>query len=310
MQLRVTFREQHETGESRTGFSTSLRTKNTTPLRETVAFGVNAVRQFREEVEHGIRADRSFLLGSVESPSMERLLGSLEFDVPKVTLHKPRHIRQMLWPVRDVLSSRSDDVISFVNIEPTNDKEFFHSHDLSDRLVLITRGAGTLFVSPGDPKFFPRDLTQHDLSPGDIVFLSRGTGHQFRAGKDGAQAIVWHCPYIPHGEPEYETELKATNLAMLMPLKAVFADHQLRSLLYAVHLGYTEPVELCEALHIDRVTLDEATSRLETLNFLERVGIVGWRLHPTFRIEESEGRVDFIREEGERVAKVSAPLRK
>lgn len=300
MQLRATFREQHETGESRTGFSSSLRTRDTTPLRGTVAFGVNAVRQFRDEVEQGIRSDRSYLLGSVESPSMEQLLGSLEFSEPSVTLHKPHYIRQMLWPVRDVLSSDSNDVISFVNIESTSEKEFFHSHDHSDRLVLIAKGSGTLYVSPGDPKYFPRDLTQHDLAPGDLVFLARGTSHQFRAGQDGAQGLVWHCPYIPHGEPEYETELKATTLAMLLPLKAVFADHQLRSLLYAVHLGYTESVEICEALHIDRATLDEAAARLETLKFLEPVGSLGWRLHPTFRIEESEGRVSFIKEEGSR----------
>lgn len=205
MQLRVTFREAWEADESDYGFSTSLRTASSSPMRETVAFGVNASRQFRREIERGLRPRRLCLIGSVESPSIERLLDTFEFSEPKVTLRKARHIRQMLWPVRDILSCKSDDVISCVRIEPTTAKELFHSHDHSDRLVLITKGAGTLYVHADGPLCAPRGLVQHKLAAGHAIFMARGTSHLFTAGDEGTTAYVWHCPYIPHGAPEYET---------------------------------------------------------------------------------------------------------
>ena len=309
MQLRVTFREARETDEPDYGFSTSLRTANSSPMREAVAFGVNASRQFRGEIERGLRPGRSYLLGSVESPSIERLLDTFEFSEPKVTLRKARHIRQMLWPVRDILSGDSNDVISCVRIEPTKEKEFFHSHEHSDRLVLITKGAGTLYVHPEEPRFFPRGLVQHELEPGDMVFLARGTSHLFYAGDDGASAIVWHCPYIPHGSPEYETELKATSMAMAASLQDVLRDESLMSVLYAIFLGNSEVTALCQALDTDRASVEQVLQRLACLKLVEQSGESAWGLHPTFRIEVADGKIHLIRDQDGTVARVSATIR-
>lgn len=310
MQLRVTFREPQETDEPDYGFSASLRPANSSPMRETVAFGVNASRQFRREIDRGIRSERSYLLGSVESPPLEKLLASFEFNEPKVTLRKARHIRQMLWPVRDILSCDSDDVISSVRVEPTSEKEFFHSHDHSDRLVLITEGSGTLYIYPDDPRYFPRGLTQHELGRGDLVFLSRGTSHLFHAGDGGTTALVWHCPYIPHGEPEYETEMKATSMALTVALQEVLHDQSLLSVLYAMHLGHRETTALCRALHVDRALLDSSLERLSTLKMIETDGESTWRFHPTFRVEVSDGKVHLVRDQDGTVARVSARLRR
>lgn len=309
MQLRVTIREPRETDEPDYGFSASLRTASSSPIRETVAFGVNASRQFRQEIESGLRSQRCYLLGRIESPSLEQLLDVLEFSEPKVTLRKSRHIRQMLWPIRDIISSASNDVIACVRLEPTSEKEFFHSHDHSDRLVLITEGSGTLYVYPDDPRYFPRGLTQHELGPGDLVFLARGTSHLFYAGDDGTTAFVWHCPYIPHGEPEYETEMKATTMAMTVVLKEVLDDKPLLSILHAIHLGYRETTSLCRALHFDRDSLESSLQRLSTLKMVESDGESTWRFHPTFRIDVEDGKIHLIRDQDGTVAKVSATIR-
>lgn len=309
MQLRVTFREPRETDEPGYGFSASLRPAKSSPMRETVALGVNASRQFRREIDRGLRPERSYLLGSVESPALEKLLGSFEFSEPKVTLRKARHIRQMLWPVRDILSCDSDDVVSSVRVEPTSEKEFFHSHDHSDRLVLITEGSGTLYIYPDDPNYFPRGLTQHELERGDVAFLARGTSHLFHAGDGGTTALVWHCPYIPHGEPEYETEMKASTMALTVALKEVLHDYALMSVLYAMHLGHRETTALCRALHVGRTSLESSLEQLTALKMVQRVGGSTWRFHPTFRVEVSEGKVHLVREQDGTVARVSATIR-
>ena len=204
MQLRVAFREEHETGESAFALTSSLRTRGTTPTRGTVATGVTVVRQFADEANRGLRPPRSYLRGRVESPSIDRLLREFEspsgFGEPAVRLHQPHRVSEQLWPIRDLLGFESHDVLARVLIHVSSKREFFHMHEYSDRLVLLTKGSGKLHVSPGDGKHFT-------LHPGDLVFLARGAAHVFETDADGAEAIVWHCPYIAHGDPAYQTDL-------------------------------------------------------------------------------------------------------
>lgn len=204
MQLRLSFREEHETGESGYGLTSSLRTRGTTPTRRTVAAGVTVVRQFVEEANRGLRPPRSVIRGRVESPAFDKLLGEFEspagFSVPRVRLHQPHRVSEQLWTVRDLLGFESQDVVARVIIHASAKRELFHTHEHSDRLVLLTKGSGELHVCPDEAKHFT-------LHPGDVVFLARGAAHAFEAGAEGAEAIVWHCPYVTHGDPAYQADL-------------------------------------------------------------------------------------------------------
>jgi quercetin dioxygenase-like cupin family protein len=313
MELRVAFSEEHETGEATFALTSSLRTRGTTPTRRTVAAGIRAVRQFVDEANRGLRPPRSFLRGRIESPAIDRLLREFESPTglgePAVRLHQPHRELQQLWPVQDLLGFESQDLVARVQIQPSSKREFFHTHEHSDRLVLLTKGSGELHVCPGETKLFPRDLTRLTLVPGDVVFLARGTAHAFHAGPESAEALVWHCPYVTHGDPDYQTELKATPAAKLVPLKEVLQDGLLLSVLYAVHSGCTETLTLCQELHIDRAAVEQVLRRLESLRMLLRENDTTWRLHPTFRIEQSEGKLELIRDEDGVTARLSAKVR-
>lgn len=313
MQLRVSFREQHDSGESTFGMSTSLRARHSTPVQEVVALGVNAVRQFRQEVTSGSRPERSFLRGRVETPEMDALLQELEstegLEEPTVRIHRPHYISQGLWPIRELLGFESQDVLSRVQIKPTPAEECIHMHEQSDRLVMLTKGSGMLNVAPGRPEMFPRNLTRFELHAGDVVFLSRGLGHLFFAGPDSAEALVWHCPYVAHGDPSYQSLMRATSLMKLAPLKDVLFDPLLLSVVYSVHHGCTKTTALCQQLHADRQTIEAALRGLEATKMLTLNDATHWNLHPTLRIEETDGRIHLIRDEDGVTAKVSAKLR-
>lgn len=314
MQLRVSFQERHEHGEAHFARSTSLRTRTATPMRETIALGLNTVRQFRGETERGLRSERSYLRGEVESPSMDWLTRQFDspegFGEPTVRLHRPRQLSQGLWAVRDLLGFESLDVVARVKFEPSGPAEYMHSHEHSDRLVMLTSGSGKLHISPGDPRHFPRNLTRLDLEAGDVVYLSRGTVHAFQAGPDGAEALVWHCPYVVHGEPQYQTDFKAEPILAAVSLDEVLKDRLLLSLTHRVHCGTTDTTALCSELHRDRKTVEEALDRLVSLRVLVKQPPAGWRLHTTVSIEVADGKVKLTRSEDGVVASVSATLRR
>lgn len=313
MQLRVTFREPHESGEATFGLSTTLRAKRSTPTREVLALGINAVQQFRSEVESGYREERSYLRGQVDTPAMDSLVNAFEsergFEQPAARLRQRDHTLVDLWSMKQLLGFESQDAVARVRVEPTSTRELIHSHDHSDRLVMLTKGSGVLHVAPGDARYFPRNLTRFELRPGDVVFMSRGTAHLFFADVAATEALVWHSPYIAHGDPMYQTQTKSPSMASLIPLKEVLHDRLLLSVMFGVHRECTDPVALCRALHVERDVLDVALRRLEALRMLERVDELHWQLHPSIRIEQSDGRLHFVRDEDGVTAEVSAKLR-
>lgn len=207
MQLRVEFTEQSSGYESSFGLDSELDPHRSAAFRTLAGTGVLAVRQVREEAERGLRGPRSLVAGRLKEPSVEWLLEQVEssrvLDDPPVRLHQPGGVSVQLWPLQDILKAPSGDVIARVRFTPPAGGQRFHSHDHSDRCVLILQGRGTLRTL--DESAESQEPSSRALGPGDVVLLPRGLAHLFVPGPERVEALVWHCPYVTHGNPGYLT---------------------------------------------------------------------------------------------------------
>lgn len=211
MQLAVSFREVRPDGESRFGMSTDIEDTPGSAIRNAVALGLCAVDQFREEVGTRQREARCVVHGRIDEPSPDWLRDALKspagLQPPKVRLYRTPGVSVQLWSVKDVLGFESDDVVSRVAYYAEVTDARLHAHEQSDRLVIVTRGDGLLNVALGNPRQPPQEHRSIRLTTGDVVYLARGAAHGLQVGKTGLEALVLHCPYVPHGDPSYEVQI-------------------------------------------------------------------------------------------------------
>jgi len=77
-----------------------------------------------------------------------------------------------------------------------------HSHEHSDRFILVLEGEGRFHHAPGSPQGFTgAGVRSAQVSAGDLVLFRRGLVHTFSSPRRAMTLLSWHAPYFPFVDP-------------------------------------------------------------------------------------------------------------
>lgn len=77
-----------------------------------------------------------------------------------------------------------------------------HSHEHSDRFILVLEGEGRFHHAPGPVKGFTGAGVQSvPVSAGILVLFRRGLVHTFSSSKRAMTLLSWHSPYFRFDDP-------------------------------------------------------------------------------------------------------------
>ena len=99
------------------------------------------------------------------------------------------------WPARDILGGNRDDAVIRMRFETGADNLPLHSHDHSDRVLVVTSGQGFGYYHLGP---FTREGVQRiEVVPGTLIVFPKGTMHTFQCTEGQIETITFHSPFVP-----------------------------------------------------------------------------------------------------------------
>lgn len=85
-----------------------------------------------------------------------------------------------------------------------------HSHDHSDRVILVAYGTGIFELQSRDKE--KSEVFSTDLKVGDAIVFARGTAHTFKVPSNDLVLLSYHSPFIPLDDPRQYTVADGTRI--------------------------------------------------------------------------------------------------
>lgn len=101
-----------------------------------------------------------------------------------------------------ILGVESDDALAKLKFLPQTIELPIHTHEHSDRFIIIGNGEGTFYYSTGDLESFDgTHVLPVRVSRGDVVVFLQNVLHTFGAGSSGLTLFSYHAPEIAFDDP-------------------------------------------------------------------------------------------------------------
>ncbi len=183
-------------------------------LAQLFEFGRNLTCSLNAEIQVGRLPQRSCVksaLASVQSSDQASIteLQSLREDYP-IELQAPfegvASISGAVWKGSELYGSNRDDAVLKLRFDAGTRDLPMHSHEDSDRVIVVLDGAGVFYVSP-EPvgEFSGADIRSTSIRVGDVLAFSRGVVHTFNTDSTALILLSYHSPFIPLDDPRQYT---------------------------------------------------------------------------------------------------------
>jgi len=108
-----------------------------------------------------------------------------------------------IWRASDYVESNATDALLKLQFLAGTVDLPLHSHDHSDRLILVANGTGIFELQSSDPE--RPEVFSTDLKVGDAIVFARGTAHTFKVPSTDLVLLSYHSPFIPLDDPRQYT---------------------------------------------------------------------------------------------------------
>jgi len=99
-----------------------------------------------------------------------------------------------IWNGSKLCDSRATDALLKLRFQAGTTDLPIHSHDHSDRVIFVARGAGIFeFASDGQS---PQQMGSIEVGPGDTLIFPRGTVYTFKVPAEDLWLLSYHSPFI------------------------------------------------------------------------------------------------------------------
>jgi len=176
--------------------------------------GVRATKRLAER-----HPERALHLGHLGTPRMSefrQLFAELEGEVP-IEVRSPFEgsdaIAGGAWLGREHFGAHPDCALAKLCFSAGAVDLPMHSHEYSDRFILVLEGEGRFHHAPGSAQGFTGDGVQSDrVSGGDLVLFRRGLVHTFSSPHRAMTLLSWHLPFFAFDDPR-QFELPAARVS-------------------------------------------------------------------------------------------------
>ncbi len=169
-----------------------------------------ACRELNKNLNADIRAGRlptrSCIQGRISNENLQSLRDAYPLEL-KSPFEQVASISGGLWQASELIDENDDDAALKLRFEAGTTDLPMHSHDYSNRVVVVIEGNGVFEVaadSPGLPSD-PCQIHSIQVEPGDVLAFSRGVLHTFKAESEDLLLFSYHAPFIPLDDPRQFT---------------------------------------------------------------------------------------------------------
>lgn len=162
------------------------------------------------ELASGRLDDRSFLAGRVDE------VGVNQRDIVDILSNYPlqlvspfeetESIAGGLWSGRSLFGPAYQDALAKLRFSFGTLDLPMHTHDYSDRFIVVARGSGRFWWSDElVSSFCGRGIDSTPVKPGDVLIFTRGVLHTFSAPDEDLLLLSFHSPEIAFTDPRQYT---------------------------------------------------------------------------------------------------------
>lgn len=108
-----------------------------------------------------------------------------------------------IWLASDYVDAHATDALLKLQFLAGTTDLPVHSHDHSDRVILVAGGAGIFELQTNDPK--RPEVISTDIRMGDAIVFASGTAHTFKVPSTDLVLLSYHSPFIPLDDPRQYT---------------------------------------------------------------------------------------------------------
>ncbi len=182
-------------------------------LASLVQAGTTALEELRSVLAARAGGDKGAALSRVRGTgpgaSFGRLVDLLERDHPR-QLRGPfedsPNLSGAVWDARGELGLDLDAAFMKLRFEPGCRDLPLHSHEHSDRFIIVLEGRGYFHVSAEPVDRFTGERVQTvPVRSRDVLAFTRGVVHTFSATTEPLVLLSGHLPFLPLEEPEQYT---------------------------------------------------------------------------------------------------------
>lgn len=168
------------------------------------------LRYVTAEMASGRLRERSFLAGRAQDMGLNR--NELEDIVSNYPLElvspfeDTASIAGGLWSGRSLFGPTYDDALAKLRFNAASLDLPLHTHDHSDRFILVAAGSGHFWWSDETrTSFSGRRIETRPVRPGDALIFTRGLLHTFSSPDEALLLLSFHSPEIAFTDPRQYT---------------------------------------------------------------------------------------------------------
>lgn len=173
-----------------------------------------SVRQgFREQIAERELPHRSALFGRIRGNgpgcSFGESMRAMEAMHP-LPLRSPFEgealVAGAVWEANALIGPGSNDAILKLRFEPGAVTLPMHSHEASDRFIVVLEGRGFFHVTDESVETFSgRSIRTTAVRKGDALVFAGGVVHTFSSPAQALTLLSYHAPYVPLEDPRQYT---------------------------------------------------------------------------------------------------------
>lgn len=168
------------------------------------------LRYVTAEMASGRLRERSFLAGRAQDMGLNRneledILTNYPLELTS-PFEETASIAGGLWSGRSLFGPTYDDALAKLRFNAASLDLPLHTHDHSDRFILVAAGSGHFWWSDETRNSFSgRSIESRPVRPGDALIFTRGLLHTFSSPDEELLLLSFHSPEIAFADPRQYT---------------------------------------------------------------------------------------------------------
>lgn len=161
----------------------------------------SVLRYVAADQASGRLEERSFLAGradqvGIRRRDMEDILSNYPLELIS-PFEETASIAGGLWSGRSLFGQAYEDALAKLQFSAGTLDLPMHTHDHSDRFIVVARGSGHFWWSDDClSSFSGRSIESRPVRPGDVLIFTRGLLHTFSAPDEELLLLSFHSPEI------------------------------------------------------------------------------------------------------------------
>lgn len=110
-----------------------------------------------------------------------------------------------IWFGSELFGKSHEDAVLKLQFDAGTQELPLHSHEYSDRVIVVLEGSGEFFVSQDITCESTATAKPMSVGAGDVIAFNRGVVHTFRTSETALVLLSYHSPFIALNDPRQYT---------------------------------------------------------------------------------------------------------